>query len=219
MTTKESVFELIKSEDGKAISGENIAKSLSISRAAVWKAINALRKDGYSISAVTNKGYWMNGDYISKSDIEAHLNDKNSFSITVLKEVDSTNTYLKNAAEKGEKDGSVIIAETQTAGRGRIGRNFYSDKGGLYMSILIRPDMPTERSLFITTGTAVAVSKAIEKTSGKSVGIKWVNDIFIGGKKVCGILTEGTSNFETGQLQYAVVGIGINVTEPTVQTQ
>ena len=214
MTTKERVFELIKSEDGKAISGENIAKSLSISRAAVWKAINALRKDGYSISAVTNKGYLMNGDYISKSDIEAHLNDKNSFSITVLKEVDSTNTYLKNAAEKGEKDGSVIIAETQTAGRGRIGRNFYSDKGGLYMSILIRPDMPTERSLFITTGTAVAVSKAIEKTSGKSVGIKWVNDIFIGGKKVCGILTEGASNFETGQLQYAVVGIGINVTEP-----
>ena len=214
MTTKERVFELIKSEDGKAISGENIAKSLGISRAAVWKAINALRKDGYSISAVTNKGYLMNGDYISKSDIEAHLNDKNSFSITVLKEVDSTNTYLKNAAEKGEKDGSVIIAETQTAGRGRIGRNFYSDKGGLYMSILIRPDMPTERSLFITTGTAVAVSKAIEKTSGKSVGIKWVNDIFIGGKKVCGILTEGASNFETGQLQYAVVGIGINVTEP-----
>ncbi|MBQ2815643.1 MAG: biotin--[Clostridia bacterium] len=214
MTTKERVFELIKIEDGRAISGENIAKALGISRAAVWKAINALRKDGYSISAVTNKGYSLSGDYILKSEIEAHLNDKNAFSITVLKKVDSTNTYLKNAAEKGEIDGSVIIAETQTAGKGRLGRHFYSEKGGLYMSILVRPNMPTERSLFITTGTAVAVSRAIEKICEKNVGIKWVNDIFLNGKKVCGILAEGASDFETGRLQYAVVGIGINVTEP-----
>lgn len=214
MTTKERVFELIKIEDGRAISGENIAKALGISRAAVWKAINALRKDGYSISAVTNKGYSLSGDYILKSEIEAHLNDKNAFSITVLKKVDSTNTYLKNAAEKGEIDGSVIIAETQTEGKGRLGRHFYSEKGGLYMSILVRPNMPTERSLFITTGTAVAVSRAIEKICEKNVGIKWVNDIFLNGKKVCGILAEGASDFETGRLQYAVVGIGINVTEP-----
>lgn len=214
MTTKERVFELIKIEDGRAISGENIAKALGISRAAVWKAINALRKDGYSISAVTNKGYSLSGDYILKSEIEAHLNDKNAFSITVLKKVDSTNTYLKNAAEKGEIDGSVIIAETQTVGKGRLGRHFYSEKGGLYMSILVRPNMPTERSLFITTGTAVAVSRAIEKICEKNVGIKWVNDIFLNGKKVCGILAEGASDFETGRLQYAVVGIGINVTEP-----
>ena len=214
MTTKERVFELIKIEDGRSISGENIAKALGISRAAVWKAINALRKDGYSISAVTNKGYSLSGDYILKSEIEAHLNDKNAFSITVLKKVDSTNTYLKNAAEKGEIDGSVIIAETQTAGKGRLGRHFYSEKGGLYMSILVRPNMPTERSLFITTGTAVAVSRAIEKICEKNVGIKWVNDIFLNGKKVCGILAEGASDFETGRLQYAVVGIGINVTEP-----
>ena len=214
MTTKERVLELIKNEGGKSLSGENIAKALGISRTAIWKAINALRKDGYSISATTNKGYSMDGDFISKNEIEAHLTDKNRYMITVLNEIDSTNTYLKSAAEKGEKDGSVVIAETQTAGRGRLGRHFYSDKGGLYMSILIRPDMPTERSLFITTGAAVAVSRAIEKVCGKKVGIKWVNDIFIDGKKVCGILTEGASDFETGRLQYAVVGIGINVTEP-----
>lgn len=214
MTTKERVLELIKNEGGNAVSGENIAKTLGISRAAVWKAINSLRKDGYSISAVTNKGYSMDGDYISASEIEAYLTDKSRYTITVLKEIDSTNTYLKSAAEKGEKDGAVVIAENQTAGRGRLGRRFYSDKGGLYMSILIRPDMPTERSLFITTGTAVAVSRAIEKVCGKKVGIKWVNDIFTHGKKVCGILTEGASDFETGRLQYAVVGIGINVTEP-----
>ncbi|MBQ5885030.1 MAG: biotin--[Clostridia bacterium] len=214
MTTKECVLELIKNEGGQAISGENIAKSLGISRAAVWKAINALRKDGYSISAVTNKGYSIDGDYISKSEIEAHLTENNCYSITVLKEIDSTNTYLKSAAEKGEKDGAVVIAEGQTAGRGRLGRRFYSDKGGLYMSILIRPDMPTERSLFITTGTAVAVSRAIENVCGKRIGVKWVNDIFIDNKKVCGILTEGASDFETGRLQYAVVGIGINVNEP-----
>ena len=156
----------------------------------------------------------LNIQNISKNEIAAHLADKNLYTITVLKEIDSTNTYLKSTAEKGEKDGSVVIAETQTAGRGRLGRHFYSDKGGLYMSILIRPDMPTERSLFITTGAAVAVSRAIEKVCGKKVGIKWVNDIFIDGKKVCGILTEGASDFETGRLQYAVVGIGINVTEP-----
>ena len=214
LNTKEQLLELIKSANGNAVSGEMAAKTLGISRTAVWKAVNGLRQDGYNIAAVTNKGYFINGDYLSKDEIEAKLDNKNRYSITVLNKVDSTNTCLKKAAENGEKDGAVIIAESQTAGRGRLGRNFYSEQGGLYMSILVRPDIPTEKSLFITTATAVAVSRAIEKVSEKKTGIKWVNDIFIDGKKVCGILTEGASDLETGRLQYAIVGIGLNVVEP-----
>ncbi len=135
------------------------------------------------------------------------------YSITIFDEIHSTNSYLKEKAE-GLADGTVIIAKRQTAGRGRLGRSFVSDRGGLYMSLLIKPNLEAEKSIFLTTAAAVAVARAIEEVSGKDTGIKWVNDIFIDGKKVCGILTEGATNTEDGLLQYAVIGIGINVTEP-----
>ena len=140
-------------------------------------------------------------------------NGAKNYSVTVVDEINSTNSYLKDNAEN-LKDGAVIIAKKQTAGRGRLGRSFISEKGGLYMSLLIKPSLCAEKSLFITTTTAVAVARAIETVSDKKTGIKWVNDLFIDGKKVCGILVESTTNPKTGLLDYAVIGIGVNVYEP-----
>ena len=217
MATKDDVLDYLRKNSEVSLSGEEIAKNLGVSRAAVWKAIKSLRDDGYSITAATNRGYMLLGDndFLSAGQITSMLNGKaKEYRVTVFDRIDSTNLYLKGEAAKGAKDGTVAIAASQSKGRGRLGRRFISDKGGLYMSLLIRPDMSAEKSLFITTAAAVAVCRAIEKESSLTAGIKWVNDIFINGKKVCGILTEGASDFESGRLEYAVVGIGINVEEP-----
>lgn len=127
-------------------------------------------------------------------------------------EIDSTNRYLKELANNGAPEGRVVLANRQSAGRGRLGRSFFSPEDkGIYMSILLRPDIELERSVLITSMTAVAVARAIERVSGVAAQIKWVNDIYINQKKVCGILTEAGINAETIRLDYAVVGIGINV--------
>ena len=131
-----------------------------------------------------------------------------------LEEIDSTNNYLKKLAEDGEKENTIVIAKHQSGGKGRMGRSFFSPKSGLYMSILLRPNFSAEKSLFITTATAVAVSDAIDSLSDKNSSIKWVNDVFIDSKKVCGILTEASIDFETGGLSYAVVGLGVNLYHP-----
>lgn len=132
--------------------------------------------------------------------------------IKCFEELDSTNRYLKELAAEGAPEGTVIIANRQSAGRGRLGRSFFSPgEKGIYMSILLRPDIPLERAVLITSMAAVAVAKAIERVSGLEAKIKWVNDIFLNGKKVCGILTEAGINAEKGTLDYAVLGIGVNV--------
>ena len=131
-----------------------------------------------------------------------------------LDETQSTNDYLKSLAEKGAQEKTVVIADRQTGGKGRLGRSFFSPESGIYMSILLRPQFSAEKSLFITTAAAVATALAIEEASGKKTGIKWVNDIFINKKKVSGILTEGSVNFKTDKFNYAVVGIGVNFLQP-----
>jgi len=131
-----------------------------------------------------------------------------------FEELDSTNRYLKELAAGDVRSGTVIIANRQSAGRGRLGRSFFSpEEKGIYMSILLRPDIPLERAVLITSMAAVAVARAIEQVSGIEAKIKWVNDIFLNGKKVCGILTEAGINAEAGVLDYAVLGIGVNVGE------
>lgn len=214
MTIKEQVLKILIDNKGKSVSGETIAEQLFCSRNAVWKAIKSLRDEGYTIDAVTNKGYSLvdDGGVFSSISVEKRLN--NDCKVIVLESVDSTNNYLKKLSENGEKENTVVIAECQSSGKGRLGRNFFSPKSGLYLSILLRPDFSAEKSLFITTAAAVAVSDAIEEVSGKKTGIKWVNDIFIGKKKVCGILTEASVDFETGGLYYAVLGIGVNIYHP-----
>lgn len=127
----------------------------------------------------------------------------------------STNETAKELAAQGTPEGTVIIAEHQTAGRGRMNRSFFSPRGtGIYMSLILRPNLLAKQSLWMTTAAATAVAEAIEVTTGKPTQIKWVNDVFCDGKKVCGILTEGAWNIKNGQFEYAILGIGINVTEP-----
>ena len=144
------------------------------------------------------------------------LKTKYDLDIIVKEKVSSTNTELVEMAKNGAKEGTVLISTEQTAGKGRTGKSFYSPKdSGVYLSILVRPDMSPEDSLFLTTMAAVATAKAIESVSDKEAKIKWVNDVYIGKKKVCGILTESALDPTNENLDYAVVGIGINIAPPT----
>lgn len=140
---------------------------------------------------------------------------KDIFHIEVYETISSTNTFVKELAKQGKKEGKVVISREQTGGRGRLGRTFFSPDGtGIYMSLLLRPNISLSESLFITVAAAVAVAEAIEAISEKKPKIKWVNDVFCENKKVCGILTESSLSSQTGQLNYAVLGIGINVLPP-----
>ena len=216
MSVKDEVLKELENNKGDYISGGQLADNLGVSRNSGWKAIKALEKSGYEINAIPNKGYCLaeKNDILSSYSIKQHLKNPH-LDISVFSSVTSTNTILKEMAEQGAKEGTVIIAEEQTAGRGRTGKQFYSPKGtGIYISILLRPDIPAEESLFLTTSAAVATARAIEDVSDKRALIKWVNDIYLEDKKTCGILTEGAFNVETGKLDYAIVGIGINVCIP-----
>lgn len=135
--------------------------------------------------------------------------------VEVRESVSSTNTVLKELAEQGAPEGAVLIAKEQSAGKGRMGRSFFSPKGtGLYMSILLRPRFSVEESLSITTAAAVAVAGAVEEVTGRHAEIKWVNDVYLNGYKICGILTEASADFQTGGLHYAILGIGVNLQAP-----
>lgn len=149
---------------------------------------------------------------MDKKALEQFLNQK--LNITIFPELDSTNNYLKKLGSQGEKENQLVIAESQTGGRGRMGRSFYSPNGtGIYFSLLLHPEYAIEKSLFLTVMAAVSVAETVMKYNKNDVKIKWVNDIYIDGKKVCGILTEGAVN-SSKKLDYAAVGIGINVIEP-----
>ena len=216
MKVKDQVLKQLEDNKGTYFSGSELAAALGVSRNAVWKAIKSLEKSGYRISAVPNKGYCLNmdNDILSSWSIKQHLNH-DGLNITVYDTISSTNDVLKEQAAQGAPHGTVIISQEQTAGKGRMGKNFYSpSKTGIYLSILVRPDIPARESLFLTTSAAVATAKAIEDVSDKKADIKWVNDIYISDKKVCGILTEASFNIETGKLDYAIVGIGINICYP-----
>ncbi len=216
MKTSEKVLEILEKNKGSYVSGGSIAESLSLSRNSVWKAVRNLQDKGYNIGAVTNKGYILYNDnnFISAQSVTKFVNAEN-ISISFYESVDSTNTMLKKMAENGAPEGTVIIAAEQTSGRGRLGRSFSSQNGtGIYFSILLRPDMKPTESLLITTCAAVAAAKAIESNTGRVASIKWVNDIFVRDRKVCGILTEASFDLENGRLSYAVLGIGINMYFP-----
>lgn len=135
--------------------------------------------------------------------------------VTVLESVDSTNNALKRRADEGGAHGEVLIARQQTAGKGRLGKSFYSPKGtGLYISVLLRPDVPASQVLSITTAAAVAVAQTVDELTGERAKIKWVNDVYLRGYKVCGILAEAASAFRGDRLRCAVLGIGVNITPP-----
>lgn len=218
MATKEMLLELLETRKGSFFSGEEIAQRLCVSRAAVWKAVKSLQNEGYEITAVTNKGYCLaaDTDILSVQGVRKYLDGScRELEIVVLPTAESTNTLVRQKAAQGGKEGYTVISNEQTGGRGRYGRRFFSpDKTGIYLSILLRPAVPSSEALNITTMAAVAMCQAIEEVSQETPQIKWVNDIYIRGKKVCGILTEAALDLESGMLEYAVLGVGLNVYTP-----
>ncbi len=217
MTVKDSVFSVlqsVKTEDG-FVSGQELAERCKVTRTSVWKAINTLRKQGAQIEAVTNRGYRLvANDVYNASEILKYISDKD-VKISFFDVIDSTNTQAKR--ELAEKDGkslhkTVFVAAKQTSGRGRLGRPFYSpEQSGIYFSVVYSKGNITKPAV-ITASAGVAVARVLKKIYNVDAKIKWVNDVFVAGKKVCGILTEGVANFETGMIDAAIIGIGINIT-------
>ena len=219
MTTKEKLLALLEDSKGTFFSGEEIARTLQVSRAAVWKAVNALREDGYTIDAATNKGYRLSpdSDILSPQGIRRFLKPEyRDLDLTVLPTAPSTNALVREKANQGCPEGCIIIACEQTAGRGRYGRQFFSPvDSGVYLSLLLRPTAYSpQQATCLTAAAAAAMCQAIEEVTGQQPGIKWVNDIFLHGKKVCGILTEAAVGLETGTLNYMVLGAGVNLYPP-----
>lgn len=214
---KEKVLQALEQHRGELVSGGTLARELSVSRTAVWKAITTLRNEGFPIESVAGGGYCLSetSDALSAAGITLHLTtDTIGRSLDVFSEIDSTNNYLKlHAAELSH--GHTAVADSQTGGRGRRGRSFLSPSGtGVYLSILLHPTLPLEQINRITIGAAIAACHAIEETADFTPSLKWVNDVLKNGKKLCGILTEASVEAETGSLSYAIVGIGINVRTP-----
>ena len=178
---------------GETLSGEDIGRELSCTRAAVWKAVNSLRQEGYPIEAGPNKGYMLarESNLISAEGIRLFLDDP-QVEIKIFDAISSTNLEARQLAVRGMAGhGSFVVAMEQTAGRGRRGREFYSPKGsGIYLSVILEPKGTLEGSLLITTAAATAVYKAVKEVCGVKLGIKWVNDLYKDNRKVCGILTE-----------------------------
>lgn len=214
--SKELVYRLLLERSGQYLSGEEISKQLGISRAAVWKAVDGLRKAGYTIDARSGLGYALTElpDALTEREIGRQLEALGSKrpAPLYLEEVDSTNSYLKRVALEGAPHGFAVVADCQTAGRGRSGRTFLSPKGkGVFLSILLRPTLMPQDLLPVTALSAVAMCDAVERTCGLRPQIKWTNDLILNGKKLAGILTEMALEGETGMVQSLVIGAGINV--------
>lgn len=214
MSTKSEVLSALMAEAG-GISGERMARRLGITRNSVWKAIGQLREDGYEIEAVTNRGYRLVSapDRVTEAEIRRDLTAKViGARMEIHDSLDSTNLRAKALAASGAPHGTMIVADSQRAGRGRFGRSFFSpEHSGVYVTYLLRPQMLAEQAVMITSLAAVAVARAIEAVAPVKAGIKWVNDIYLNGRKVCGILCEAGLDFESGMLDYAALGIGVNV--------
>ena len=214
--TKDLVLEYLWSHADASVSGEELAARLELSRTAVWKAVEQLRQEGYCIESAPRRGYRLlsKSDVLSEAGIARYL-DAPGLRLHYVPQIGSTNTALKELGNAGEPAGYALVAGQQSAGRGRMGRSFYSPEDtGVYLSLLLRPSLPAREATAITACAAVAVAETLEELSGRETRIKWVNDLLMEGKKVCGILTEASLDCESGQLSYAVVGVGINALVP-----
>lgn len=213
MSLKSKVLAELERSAGRDVSGQTIADKLNVSRSAVSKAVEALKSAGYKITSRTNRGYCLDGGTLSASVISDRLPEQYRYlKVFALRETDSTNNEAKRLLADGIDTDSLIVADSQTSGRGRRGRSFYSPPGsGLYMTLILCKDIALTDGLMLTTLTAVAVARVIRRLTGKLPAIKWVNDIYLGGKKICGILTEAVTNIESGRIGSVIIGIGINV--------
>lgn len=210
---KEEVLQLLRRAEGDC-SGEEMSRRLQVSRSAVWKSVQALRRDGYEIQSSTNRGYRLirGPETLTESEVRANLEGCPwAPLVQVLPRVVSTNDMAKTLASGGAPEGTVIAADCQTGGRGRMGRSFQSPAGmGVYLSVILRPQLPPDKLLHLTCAAAVAVRRAVEDACGFAPDIKWANDLISNGRKLVGILTELSLEAESGSIQYAVIGVGIN---------
>lgn len=209
---KEEILRLLRSADGY-ISGQELCNRFGVSRTAVWKAINQLKEAGYEIEAQQNKGYRLMAapDLMTEAEIKSLMHtDWVAKEVLYFDTIDSTNTKAQELAEKGYQSGTLVVADKQESGKGRRGRSWVSPSGtGIFMTLMIKPNINPNNASMLTLVAALAVAKAITSVTGEEALIKWPNDIVVNGKKVCGILTEMNAQFD--YINHIVVGIGINV--------
>lgn len=209
---KEKILKILK-DTRDYVSGQELCEHLGVSRTAVWKVIRQLQEDGYAIEAVRNRGYCLreSGDVFTREELAATLStDWVGRNLVFLDLVDSTNNKARHLAEQGAPEGTLVVAVEQSAGKGRRGRSWISAGGdGVWMSLLLRPDFMPECASMLTLVAALAVEEAIRQVTGLKSRIKWPNDVILNEKKVCGILTEMSTEMES--IHYVIIGIGINV--------
>lgn len=208
-TTRQALLQALSAAEGAYISGQQLAQQLGVSRAAVHKAAAALTAQGYALEAASRRGYrLLGGDPFCTEAVGPY-----PAPVQLYDTLESTNRTAKLLALEGAAHGTLVLAGGQTAGRGRLGRSFASPAGkGVYCSVVLRPPLPAANAQTATIGAAVAVCRAVQMLCGLELAIKWVNDLYYRGKKVCGILTEAGTDLESGQLEWLVVGIGLNLT-------
>jgi BirA family biotin operon repressor/biotin-[acetyl-CoA-carboxylase] ligase len=214
MTTDAQILKALREAGSGSVSGADLSQQLSISRAAIWARIEELRRLGYEIEASPHFGYRLTGspDALHADDLLARLGSSQIVgrNIQVFQETTSTNDIIEKLARDGVREGAVVFSESQTRGRGRLGRQWLSPPGkGLWFSVLLRPALRPQQATQLTVATATALTRAIRLETGLRPEVKWPNDILIGGKKVAGILTE--LNAELDQVKYVVLGIGVDV--------
>ena len=208
-STRQALLQALSAAGGDYVSGQQLADTLGVSRAAVHKAAAALSAQGYALEAVSRRGYRLAGgdpfcaEAVGPYPAPVHVYDT----------LESSNRTAKLLALDGAPHGTLVLTAHQSAGRGRLGRKFESPAGkGVYCSILLRPELPAASAQTATIRAAVAVCRAVQSLCGLELAIKWVNDLYYQGKKVCGILTEAGTDLESGRLEWLVVGIGLNLT-------
>jgi len=212
MTMKTEILSMLRETDGY-ISGQQICEQFQVSRTAVWKVMEQLKAEGYQIEAVRNRGYHLekSPDVLGEAEIKSLLNTSwAGCDVLYFPETDSTNTRAKRLGDEGAVHGTLVAADRQTGGKGRRGRRWESPAGSsIYMSILLRPDIPPDQAPMLTLVMAQSTAEAIRIRTGEEALIKWPNDIVINGKKVCGILTEMSTEIQW--INHVVIGVGINV--------
>lgn len=217
---KTEILKLLR-DSREYCSGQELCERFGVSRTAVWKVMNQLKEEGYEIEAVQNRGYRLKSapDVLSASELQSRIHTKWAGShIHYQEETDSTNIDAKQCMEAGEPHGTVAIAESQRAGRGRRGRSWQSPKGEcVYMTIGLRPEFAPAKASMLTLVMALSIAEAIEEETGLAAAIKWPNDVVVNHKKVCGILTE--MSMETDYIRYVVIGAGINLKQESFPTE
>ena len=213
MKTKEQILSRLIENSDEYISGQQLAQAIGVSRAAIWKGIKALRAGGFAIDAVTHKGYRLGkeNDILNAPLVQAEI-ENSAVRVIYYPTIDSTNTQAKRLINEGVQNDLLIISEEQTNGRGRQGKSFYSPAlTGIYMTLVTHPMTALTNAVTATTAAAVAVCRAIENLTDIEPKIKWVNDVYVNDKKVCGILTEAVTDFETQTVTSVIIGIGMNI--------